>query len=129
MPSGKTVGDMKIKVFRSFIVIILLAAMGVPLAASAVSYTPPLYRLRGIVYMFHSGTDEIKKTIHSNDILVVYRIESSCGLKEIGKVRVVSYIGETYLKGEIIEGDIRPDDIAKKGGISCLIIAEPACIH
>jgi hypothetical protein len=35
----------------------------------------------------------------------------------------LSYIGETYIKAEVLEGEIKPDDIAKRGNVSCLIIS------
>jgi hypothetical protein len=47
----------------------------------------------------------------------------------VGRIRVISYIGETYLKGQVIEGEIKPDDIAKQGSIACLVISAGMCNH
>lgn len=118
------------------IVILLLVAVIAPLAAFAVSYPVQLYHrevrhdkfVKGdTVYMFHSGTDDVKKTIHVNDTLAVYRITPSCEVLPIGVVRVISFVGGTYIKGEVFAGEIKPDDIAKKDKVSCLIISAGIC--
>jgi hypothetical protein len=45
----------------------------------------------------------------------------------VGIIKVLSYIGETYIKSEVLAGEIRPDDIAKKGNVSCLVISAGMC--
>ena len=128
---------MKKKIAIVFIVILLFTSVSAPLTVFAVSYPPPLYhrqdrgetvmKVGQIVYLFHSGTDDVKKTIHANDILTVYRTNPSCEVKPVGIIKVLSYIGETYIKAEVLEGEIRPDDIAKKGNVSCLVISAGMC--
>jgi hypothetical protein len=44
-------------------------------------------------------------------------------LKEVGKIKVLSYVGEDYLKGEVVEGELKAGDIAKKGDVASLIIS------
>jgi len=127
---------MKRKIIRSLIVLLLLIAVSLPLPVFAVSYAP-LYHSQNkeeeamtagrIVHLFHSGTDDVRRTIHANDILTVFRITPSCEVKEVGKIKVIRHIGDTYLKGEVVEGEIRPDDIAKKGNVSCLVISAGMC--
>ena len=127
---------MKKKIAIVFIVILLFTSVSAPLTVFAVSYPPPLYhrqdrgetvmKVGQIVYLFHSGTD-VKKTIHANNILTVYRISPSCKANPVGIIKVLSYIGETYIKAEVLEGEIRPDDIAKKGNVSCLVISAGMC--
>jgi hypothetical protein len=128
----------KMKAIKNIFVVILLASLCAPLTAFALSYPPaPLYhRLEKVetvmtpgaaVYLFHSGTDEINSAIYIDEVLTVYRIDPSCEVRVTGKIRVKSHIGETYLKGEVIEGEIKPNDIAKKGKISLLIISAGAC--
>jgi hypothetical protein len=130
----------KMKITRIILMIVLLASVCAPLAVSAVSYPPaPLYHhpqkaetiltSGAIVYLFHSGTDEINSAIHANDILTVYRINTSCEVREVGKIRVISHIGETYLKCEVMEGEITPNDIAKKGNVAFLVISAGTCNH
>ena len=118
------------------IVILLLAAICAPLAASAVSYPVQLYHrevrhdkfVKGdTVYMFHRGSEAVKKTIHVNDTLTVYRTSPSCEATPIGIIRVIAFVGETYIRGEVFAGEIKPDDIAKKDKVSCLIISAEIC--
>jgi len=118
---------------------LLFLGLSIPLTIFAVSYNPAalhhqherLETNMGIgqtVYLFRSGTDDVKKTIHVTDILIVHRIDPSCKVTTVGKIKVMSYIGETYLKVMVIEGEIKPDDIAKKGDVSCLIIPAGVCL-
>ena len=130
---------MKKKITGIFPVMLLVLTFTAPLTVFAVSYAPaPLFhreergekmvmKVGETVYLFHSGTEDIKRTIHPHDFLTVYRIKPSCEVIEVGKLMVLSYIGETYLKGQVVEGEIRPDDIAKRGNASCLIISAGMC--
>jgi hypothetical protein len=121
-----------------FAALLIMLAVGAPVTVFAVSYPPaPLYHREYIaetvikagqtVYLFHSGTEEVRMTIQDNDILTVYRINPSCEVKTVGKIKIISHVGDTYLKGEVIEGEIKPDDIAKKGNVSCLVISAGMC--
>jgi hypothetical protein len=128
---------MKIRIIEILTGLLLVAVIFCPSAAFAVSYTPaPLYHrqeagevaARGdTVYLFHSGTAEVRRTIRSGNVLTVYRISTSCKTTEEGKIRIVAYIGHTYLKGEVVEGEIKPGDIARKGAVSCLVISAGMC--
>jgi hypothetical protein len=76
------------------------------------------------LYLFHSGTDEIKSTLHSNDVLTVYReypLDFSLESREVGKVKVISPLGDYYFDGEVIKGEVKAGDLAKKGSIACFI--------
>ncbi len=76
------------------------------------------------VYLFHSGTEEVKKTIKTNEVLGVYReypADFSPGIKETGKVKILSALGEYYFAAEVIEGEIQPGYLAKKGTVACFI--------
>jgi hypothetical protein len=105
-----------------------------PLRANAVSPSPiPGEREERIsqgikvkgetVCLFQSGTEDVKKAINIDDIIPVYRESKSHELKEVGKIKVLSYSGEDYLKGEVIEGEVRTGDIAKKGEVASLVIS------
>ena len=121
---------------RTIITLMLLFSVSAPLAASAVSYPVQLYHreirhdkfVKGdTVYMFHSGTEDVKNTIHVNDTLAVYRTSPLCEVTPIGIIKVISFVGETYIKGEVFAGEIKPDDIAKKANVSCLVISAGVC--
>jgi len=114
--------------------ILLVSSLGLPGLVNAVSWSPveeerEAQAAKGVmvkgavVCLFQSGTADVKKAITVNDILSVYRESKSHELKEVGKIKVLSYVGEDYLKGEVIEGEIKADDIAKKGEVASLIIS------
>jgi hypothetical protein len=126
-------GKMK-KIVWIFIVMVLWLIMGVPMHAYAVSYSvveeqrdekiaKGIMKVGDAVCLFQSGTPDVKKAIAIGDILVVYREGSKHELKEVGKIKVLSYSGEDYLKGEVIEGEIKAGDVAKKGNVASLIIS------
>jgi hypothetical protein len=130
----------KRKIASILIMILVLFAAVNPLTVIAASYLPAsLYhkehvaetviKAGQIVYLFHSGTEDIKRTIQANDILIVYRISPLCDVKTVGTIKVTSQVADTYFKGEVIEGEIRPNDIAKKGNVSCLVISAGICKH
>ena len=106
-----------------------------PLLANAVSWSPSeiereekaakgIMEKGAVVCLFQSGTADVKKEIHVNDILVVYRENRAHHPQEVGKIRVLSYVGEDYLKGEVVEGEVKAGDIGKKGDVASLIITE-----
>ncbi len=121
------------KVARLLAVFLILYG-GLPQLVNAVSWSPlqeerEAKEAKGImvkgaiVCLFQSGTADVKKAISINDILPVYRENKSQELREVGKIRVLSYVGEDYLKGEVVEGEIKAGDIAKKGDVASLIIS------
>lgn len=126
----------KITILRGAAAAVFMMIVSLPLTVSATSYMPFFHsqdRAGAVmkpgedVYLFHSGTDDIRKTVLANDVLVVYRIDSSCEVREVGMIQATAYIGETYLRGQVIKGEIRQDDIAKKGKISFLVISAGTC--
>ena len=115
-------------------VMFLSLSVGFPLRANAVSPSPvPEEReeriAKGIkvkgetVCLFESGTADVKKTISVGDLLTVYRERGKHELTEVGKIKVLSYIGEDYLKGEVTEGEVRTGDISIKGDVASLVIS------
>ena len=121
---------------RMIITGVLLLVLCAPLIVYATSYMPFFHsqdregtamKSGQEVYLFHSGTDDVRKSVQVGDILTVFRITPKCEVKEVGKIKAVAYIGETYLKGKVVEGEVRPDDISKKGNVSCLVISAGAC--
>jgi hypothetical protein len=76
------------------------------------------------VNLFHSGTADVKKEICLKDVIPVYRETMGGGhttVKEVGKVKVLDYEGEHYFKAEVVSGEIKVGDIAKKETASCLV--------
>jgi len=76
------------------------------------------------VYLFHSGTKDVKLIINVNDVLTVYREyppNSSFETRPSGKVKVLSSLGAYYFKGEVIEKEVRSGDVAMKSGAACFV--------
>ncbi len=127
------------KIVKFFTVLALLFIIGASLVAHAATYFPfeeehrklkekTIMKVGSIVYVFHSGTPDVKNAIAVNDTLTVYRESPSCDMKEVGKIKVLSCAGENYLKVEVIEGEIKLNDIARKGPVSFLVIlSEDRC--
>ena len=122
------------KKIGTLLAVLLISCMGLPQLANAVSPSPiPGEReeriVKGIkvkgetVCLFQSGTADVKKAISIGDVLVVYRENPKHDLKEVGKIKVLSYSGEDYLKGEVVEGELKAGDIAKKGDVASLVIS------
>jgi hypothetical protein len=88
--------------------------------------TETVYNAGDQVVLSHSGLRDAKNAIRINDILTVYRESPCCNLKEIGKIRVLSFTGNNHIRAEVIEGSVRAGDIAKKGAVSCLVLG-PGC--
>jgi hypothetical protein len=126
------------KMIVPLVVFLLLSRMAFLPFAQAVSYPVPQEQEEKVikravtvgsrVCMFQSGTADVKETIHVRDIMIVYRESPMHKFAEVGKVRVLSYVGEDYLWAEVVEGEVMPGDIAKKGDVASMIIsAEDKC--
>ncbi len=125
------------KIFFAALIVIIISSQGIfPAPSSALSYQPS-FRLipnkfstvvkGGTVHVFHSGTHDVTNTVRNGDIFVVYRIDSSCKMTEVGRIRFITFVGETYMEAEVIEGELKAGDIAKKGNISGLLVATEPC--
>ncbi len=123
------------RVIRILIVLFLSSYVSLPSLANAVSWSPVeeehaekaakgIIEVGAVVCLFQSGTADVKREIHVSDVLVVYRESRNHQLKEVGKIRILSYAGEDYLKGEVIEGELMTGDIAKKGEAASLVISK-----
>ena len=80
------------------------------------------------VHLFHSGTQDVKKTICIGDLIPVYREVYAYGAikkTEVGKIKVLSYVGEHYIEADVIAGKIKTGDVAQKESASCLVHPAP----
>ncbi len=122
------------KTSARILAVALISCIGVPLFANAVSWSPLQEEraekaakgimIKGdVVCLFQSGTADVKKAVSIGDVLVVYRESKLHELREVGRIKVITYVGEDYLKGEVIEGELMPGDIAKKGEVASLVIS------
>lgn len=118
---------------RKFSRIVAALALSVmvtaPIAANALEKQPQIkgevvMKEGSIVHLFHSGTADVKKEICLDDVIPVYREYMAGGhstSKEVGKVKVLSYVGEHYFEAKVVEGAIKVGDVAKKETASCLV--------
>ena len=122
------------KKIAELLAVLLILCAGLPQLVIAVSWSPieqervekaakGIMEKGAMVCLFQSGTADVKKAISIGDLLVVYREGPKHELKEVGKIKVLSYSGEDYLKGEVVEGEIKAGDIAKKGEVASLVIS------
>jgi len=119
--------------FTKLVAVLLAGTIGLSGSAAAVSY--PVVEdqreekaAKGIrekgetVCLFVSGTEDVRKSIGIGDVLVVYREDGNREQKEVGKIRVISYAGDDYIKGEVVDGAVQSGDVAKKGKAASLVI-------
>ncbi len=116
-----------------FTVLIFFFGIAMPLTAHATSYVPFVEEHRqlkekaamkagSVLYLFHSGINNLATTVPVGDTIAVYRRDMSCVLIAVGKIKVLSYAGENNIKGIVVEGEIMPDDIAIKGKTALLVV-------
>ncbi len=105
-----------------------------PLLAHAVAWSPEaaereekaakgLKMAGDIVCLFQSGTAEVRKIIHIGDVLPVYRENRDHQLHPVGKVKIIDYVGEAYMKSVVVEGELMTGDIAKKEDVASLLLS------
>lgn len=74
------------------------------------------------LHLFHSGKVDAQKEIAIGDVITVYReLGKGPQSKEVGQVKVLSFNSEHYFEAEIIKGEIKVGDIAKKDATSLLV--------
>ena len=107
----------------------LVVMIAAPLAAQAIEKQPQIknevvMKVGKKVHLFHSGTADVKKEICLKDVIPVYRETMAGGhttVKEVGKVKVLGYVGEHYFDAEVVSGEVKVGDVAKKESASCLV--------
>ncbi len=81
------------------------------------------------LYLFKSGTRDVKKDFCLNDVVPVYR-EVAYGwpikgwgevksINEVGKIKILSYVGDHDFEAQVVNGSVRAGDVAEKVGDSC----------
>lgn len=110
---------------KFLMMLIMAAVIAAPFAAQAVekkSKSEVVMKVGKKVHLFHSGTADVKKEIALNDIIPVYRQTGKHPqLKEVGQVKVLSFIGEHHFEAEVVKGEIKVGDIAKKDTAGLLV--------
>ena len=110
---------------RRSVGLLLAVVIACPFAARAIS-PPPLQNVMVAgdeVCFFESGTDDVRKALHVGDTLTVYRGGTTGRREQVGTVRVLAYIGETYVKVLVLEGAFTRGDVARKGRVACVAVS------
>ncbi|UFS70685.1 hypothetical protein LPW11_00500 [Geomonas sp. RF6] len=76
------------------------------------------------VLLFHSGTEDVKKSICVGETIPVYTEAFTSGVTkrhEVGKIKVLEFAGDHYFKGQVVEGQIKEGAVAIKDNAACLV--------
>jgi hypothetical protein len=75
------------------------------------------------VRLFHGGTEEAKKVFCKDEVVPIYRYYGRyMQTKQVGKVKIGDFVGEHYVDGKVVEGEVGPGDVAMKGSAACLVV-------
>ncbi len=115
-------------------VLFFAAAITTPQLASASEEMEAKVTMKAgsTVHLYHSEKSDVTNTVCKQDLIPLYRetvigyrspkvSEQTRGHREVGKIKMISHIGNRYCEAEIVEGDVRVGDIAKKEGADCLV--------
>jgi hypothetical protein len=106
-------------------VAVLSIAVALPLSANAAGKTAKsevVMKMGKQLHLFHSGDVAAQKEIAVGDVITVHRKTARTGEeKNVGEVKVLSFIDEHYFEAEVVKGEIKIGDIAKKGSSSLLV--------
>ncbi len=112
-------------IFKIITLLTLSAMLAVPVVSQAAdkkAKSEIVMKIGNKVHLFHSSNVAAQKEIAINDVLPVFRIIGKAHQeKEVGAVKVLSFIGEHYFEAEIIKGEIKIGDIVKKDTSSLLV--------
>jgi len=116
-----------------FAVLALLVSVSVPVSVFAAGDKAKgeiVMKVGNKVHLFHSGTADVRKDICLKDVIPVYRESMrhrtqkgtpEMVSKEVGQVKVLSYVGDHYFEAEVVKGEVKVGDIAMKAGAACLV--------
>jgi hypothetical protein len=113
------------KLVRIIPILSLFLIVAAPLivhAADKKAKSEIVMKMGNKVHLFHSSNVEAQKEIAIGDVLPVYRLSGKTQQqKEVGQVKVLGFMGEHYFEAEIVKGEIKVGDIAKKENSGFLV--------
>jgi hypothetical protein len=105
-----------------FVLMLVVAAPVVANAAGKKAKSEVVMKMGSKVHLFHSGNVSAQSEIAIGDVLPVYRQTVKPEQeKKVGEVKVVGFIGEHYFEAEIIKGEVKVGDVAKKEKTGLLV--------
>ena len=113
----------KLTVFLTAAILSMVVTAPLPVhAGEKKAKSEVVMKMGNKLHLFHSGNVEAQKEISVGDVISVYRESGKTRQsKEVGQVKVLSFIGEHYFEAEIVKGEIKVGDIAKKDATSLLV--------
>lgn len=110
------------RIIPLFSLLFIVAAPLIVHAAEKKAKNEIVMKMGNKVHLFHSNNVEAQKEIATGDVLPVFRVSGKTQQqKEVGQVKVLGFMGEHYLEAEIIKGEIKVGDIAKKENSGLLV--------
>ena len=110
---------------------LMLAIPAVSQAADTKTKNVIVMKMGSKVHLFHSSEVAAQKEIAVGDVIPVYRQTFTTsvrskeapvrGEKVVGEVKVLSFIGEHYFEAEVVKGEVKTGDIAKKDSSALLV--------
>jgi len=76
-----------------------------------------------VIQLCYGGSKEASAVFCPGETVKVYRQESRQRLRYIeqGMVLITRVIDENYVEGKVVEGNVKPGYVARKGYIGCLV--------
>lgn len=111
-----------VKFIPLLLMLFLVAAPMTAQAAGKKTKGEIVMKMGSKVHLFHSGAVAAQSEIAIGDVLPVYRQTVKPEQeKKVGEVKVLGFIGEHYFEAEIVKGEIKVGDIAKKEKTGLLV--------
>ncbi|OGU07771.1 MAG: hypothetical protein A2075_19230 [Geobacteraceae bacterium GWC2_58_44] len=103
--------------------IMVAAPLTANAAAGKKAKSEVVMKIGNKVHLFHSSNVEAQKDIAIGDVITVYRQlgGKTPQPKEVGELKVLSFIGPHYFEAEITKGEVKVGDVAKKDKTSLLV--------
>ena len=75
------------------------------------------------IRLFHGGTEEAKKLFCKGEVVPIYRyVGRHLQTKEVGKVKIGEFVGDHYVDGVVVKGEVKTGDVAMKKSAACLVV-------
>lgn len=126
---------------RVKLLITFIAMLTMPAFILACATVQPTDRIRAVVrdgafakagdtvHLFYGMSIKAKEEFCLHSIVPVYRMGEGYVVSktEVGKIKVTKDLGDHYIEAVVVEGTVRPGDIAMQSNSECLItLPEPA---
>jgi len=118
---------------KQFIMVITMLSLTVLLSSCATFQSEDRIRAKimdgsfakkgDTVHLFYGMSKKAKEEFCLDAVVPVYRMGKGYYIikSEVGKIKVTKDLGDRYIEAIVVEGEIRPGDIAMQPNSECLI--------